>query len=232
VSQLNLVLLGPPGAGKGTQAQKLSEDFSLAYIATGDMLREAVKNGSELGKAAREYMERGDLVPDELICKLIIEQLEQGNTESGFILDGFPRTEPQAEALDRELQQLGRSLTAALLFDVDEAEVMTRLSGRRMCVKNGHNYHVEYNKPKHEGRCDLDGSRLVQRDDDREDVVRHRLQEYRSKTEPLIGYYENQGVLRRVDGSRSADEVRDQIRATLAAARYEEEDGDAKAGFG
>jgi adenylate kinase len=232
VAQLNLVLLGPPGAGKGTQAQKLSEDFGLPYIGPGDMLREAVKNGSELGKAAREYMERGDLVPDDLICKMIIEKLDEGGTDAGFILDGFPRTQPQAEALDRELKELGRSLTAALMFDVDEAEVLERLSGRRVCVKNGHNYHVKYNRPKHEGRCDLDGSRLVQREDDQEDRVRHRLAEYRSKTEPLIGYYEDQGVLRKVDAGRSADEVRDQIRATLAAARYEQDEGDTKAGFG
>jgi adenylate kinase len=222
MAQLNLVLLGPPGAGKGTQAQKLAADFGLPYIGPGDMLREAVKNGSELGKAARDYMDRGDLVPDDLICKMIIEKLEVEGTEGGFILDGFPRTQPQAEALDRELKELGRSLTAALMFDIDEDEVMTRLSGRRMCVKNGHNYHVKYNRPKHEGRCDLDGSRLVQRDDDREDRVRHRLEEYRTKTEPVIGYYEDQSVLRRIDASRSADEVRDQIRATLAVARFEE----------
>jgi adenylate kinase len=221
MAQLNLVLLGPPGAGKGTQAQKLSDDFGLQYIGTGDMLREAVKNGSDLGKAARDYIQGGKLVPDDLICKMIIEKLEEEDTDAGFILDGFPRTQPQAEALDRELEHLGRSLTAALLFDVDEAEVLTRLSGRRVCVKNGHNYHVKYNKPKHDGRCDLDGSRLVQREDDQEDKVRTRLGEYREKTEPLIGYYEEQGVLRKIDAARSADEVRDQIRATLALARFE-----------
>lgn len=223
MAQLNLVLLGPPGAGKGTQARRLCEDFNLPYIATGDMLRERVKEGTDLGLQARSYMDRGDLVPDDLIIKMIIERLQEPDTEIGFILDGFPRTEVQAEALDRELTELGRSLTAAILFEVPEEDVMRRLSGRRVCVKNGHNYHVEFNKPKHEDRCDLDGSRLIQRDDDREEVVKHRLEEYRSKTEPLIEYYEEQGILRRIDAARSSDQVRDQIRATLAMARFEEQ---------
>jgi adenylate kinase len=223
VAQLNLVLLGPPGAGKGTQARRLSEDFDLPYIATGDMLREHVNKGTELGQAASQYMERGDLVPDDLIIKMIIERLEAGDTESGFILDGFPRTEAQAEALDTELESLERSLTAALVFEVPEEDVLKRLSGRRVCVKNQHNYHVEFNRPKHEDRCDLDGSRLIQRDDDREEVVLHRLEQYRTKTAPLIGYYEDQGILRRVDASRDTEQVRDQIRATLAVARLEDE---------
>jgi adenylate kinase len=223
MAQLNLVLLGPPGAGKGTQARRLSEDFGLPYIATGDMLREAVRDETELGAKVKEYMERGDLVPDDLIIKMIIDRLQKPDTENGFILDGFPRTLGQAEALDRELESLGRSLTAVLVFDVDEDEVMRRLSGRRVCVKNQHNYHVEFNRPKHDERCDLDGSRLIQRDDDREEVVKHRLEEYHSKTEPLIEYYEEQSILRRVDASRSADQVRDQIRAILAAVRYEEQ---------
>jgi adenylate kinase len=221
--QLNLVLLGPPGAGKGTQARRLSEDFGLPYIATGDMLRDAVREETELGQKARDYMERGDLVPDDLIIKMIIERLEDPDTEAGFILDGFPRTQAQAEALDRELEKLDRSLTAALVFDVSEDEVTRRLAGRRVCVKNQHNYHIEFNRPKHEDRCDLDGSRLVQRDDDREEVVKHRLEEYRTKTEPVIEYYEDQSLLRRVDATRSPDQVRDQIRAILAAARYEEQ---------
>jgi adenylate kinase len=224
MAQLNLVLLGPPGAGKGTQARRLCEDFNLPYIATGDMLRERVKEGTDLGVQARSYMDRGDLVPDELIIKMIIERLQEPDTESGFILDGFPRTVGQAEALGQELTELGRSLTAAILFEVAEEDVMRRLSGRRMCVKNGHNYHIEFNRPKHDDRCDLDGSRLIQRDDDKEEVVKHRLEEYRSKTEPLIDYYEEQGILRRIDAARSSDQVRDQIRATLAIARLEDED--------
>jgi adenylate kinase len=223
MAQLNLVLLGPPGAGKGTQARRLCDDFNLPYIATGDTLRERVKEGTDLGLQARSYMDRGDLVPDDLIIKMIIERLQEPDTESGFILDGFPRTVGQAEALDQELTELGRSLTAAIFFEVSEEDVMRRLSGRRVCVKNGHNYHIEFNKPKHDDRCDLDGSRLIQRDDDREEVVKHRLEEYRSKTEPLIDYYEEQGILRRIDASRSSDQVRDQIRATLAVARFEEQ---------
>jgi adenylate kinase len=220
--ELNLVLLGPPGAGKGTQARRLVEDFNLPYIATGDMLRNTVREKTELGRKAEAYMERGDLVPDDLIIKMIVGRLQQPDTSGGFILDGFPRTNAQAEALDEELERLGRELTVALLIEVSKEEVTRRLSGRRVCVKNQHNFHVEFDPPKHTDRCDLDGSRLLVREDDEPKVVRHRLEEYHVKTKPLIGYYENKGILRRIDGSRSADQVHDQIRATLASLRFEQ----------
>jgi len=222
VSELNILLLGPPGAGKGTQAARLADDFGLQYIATGNMLRERVREGTGVGQKAKEYMDRGDLVPDDLIIAMIKESLEQDDRANGFILDGFPRTERQAQALDDELEQLGRTLNAALLIDVDEQDVLDRLSQRRVCVKGQHNFHMSFDPPKHPERCDIDGSRLVQRDDDKPEVIQHRLQEYREKTAPLIGYYERQGRLRRVDGSRSPDEVSDQIRATLAALKLEE----------
>jgi adenylate kinase len=221
VSELNIVLLGPPGAGKGTQAARLVEDFGLRYVATGNMLRDAVREGTELGVKAKEYMDRGALVPDDLIIAMIKESLENDEGH-GFILDGFPRTERQAQALDEQLEQLGRTLSAALLIGVDEHAVVERLSQRRVCVKGQHNFHLTFDPPKHPDRCDVDGSRLVQRDDDKPEVIQHRLREYRDKTAPVIEYYDRQGKLRRVDGSRSQDEVGDQIRATLAAVKLEE----------
>jgi adenylate kinase len=223
MSELNLVLLGPPGSGKGTQGERLQEDFQLPYYATGDILRTAVRDGTELGKTAQEYMERGDLVPDEVIIGVITERIEDAEAVDGFILDGFPRTMPQAEALDAELEKLGRALTAALLIEVPEEEVVRRLGGRRTCAKNGHVFHVEFDPPKEPETCDIDGSRLLIREDDKPEVIRHRLDQYRSKTEPLVDYYEEKGLLRRVDGSPSPDEVGDRIRALLATLRMEED---------
>ena len=223
MSELNLVLLGPPGSGKGTQGARLQEDFRLPYYATGDILRAAVRDETELGKSAKEYMDRGDLVPDEVIIGVITERLEDSEADDGFILDGFPRTMPQAEALDAELEKLGRGLTAALLIQVPDEEVVRRLGGRRTCAKNGHVFHVEFDPPKEADVCDIDGSRLVIRDDDKPEVIRHRLEQYREKTEPLVDYYDDKGLLRRVDGDHSPDEVGDRIRALLATLKIEED---------
>ena len=222
VSELNLILFGPPGAGKGTQAERLRGDFQLPYIATGDMLRANVKGGTDLGKQAKEYMDAGELVPDELIVAMAAERLQEPDAEDGFILDGFPRTVEQAKALDKQLAEMGRRVTAALLIDVPDDELVRRLSGRRMCVKAGHLYHVEFDPPKHEGLCDQDGSRLVQRDDDKPEVVRNRLRVYHEQTEPLVEYYDEQGLMRRIDGTRDAAEVHDHIRAVIATLRLEE----------
>lgn len=222
MSELNLILLGPPGSGKGTQGERLQEDFRLPYYATGDILRAAVRDGTEIGREAKGYMERGDLVPDDVIVRVIGERIDQKEAEDGFILDGFPRTEPQAEALDGKLGELGREVSAAVLFEVDDDEVVRRLGGRRTCT-NGHVFHVEFDPPKNEGVCDVCGAPLEIRDDDDPNVIRHRLEQYHSKTEPLISYYEGRGLLKRVDGSLPPDEVSDRIRALLATLKMEEE---------
>jgi adenylate kinase len=223
VSELNLILLGPPGAGKGTQAERLVADFDLPYYATGDILRHAVKDSTELGNQAKEFMDKGDLVPDDLICAVIVERIDSPEARDGFLLDGFPRTIPQAEALGEALEGLGRRLTAVLSIEAPDEEVIRRLSGRRVCEKNGHLYHVDFDPPKNLGFCDQDGSPLAQRDDDKEETVRHRLEVFHEQTAPLIDYYEKQGVLRRFDGTRAPDEVHGHIRATLATLRLEEQ---------
>jgi adenylate kinase len=223
MSELNLILLGPPGAGKGTQAARLTEDFHLPYIATGDMLRAAVKEGTPLGNQAKEYMDRGDLVPDEVIIGMILDCMEAPDCADGFLLDGFPRNVQQAESLEEAMKDKGRAITATLLVDVPDDEVVKRISGRRVCQKSGHVYNVFSDPPKHADVCDQDGSRLVQREDDQEDVVRKRLSVYHEQTSPLIAYYEDRGVLKRFDGMRSPTEVHDHIRATIATLRLEDE---------
>jgi adenylate kinase len=223
VSELNLILIGPPGAGKGTQAERLQHDFQLPFISTGEMLREHVKQETDLGRQAKSYMDAGDLVPDELILAMVAERLRAPDAQDGFILDGFPRNLEQAAALEKQLSELGRRVTAALLIDVPDEELIRRLSGRRVCVKGGHNYHVEFDPPKHEGVCDQDGSRLVQRDDDKPEVIKNRLEVYHEKTKPLIEYFDQQGLMRRIDGTRPAPEVHDHIRAVIATLRLEED---------
>lgn len=220
--ELNLILLGPPGAGKGTQAERLREDFPLAYVATGDMLREARKEGTELGRQAQEFMDRGDLVPDEVVIGIALERIAADDARDGFLLDGFPRTVPQADALAEALGDQGRTITAVLLVEVPDEEIVRRISGRRVS-KAGRTYHVDYDPPKHAGRCDVDGTQLAQRDDDKPEVVQDRLAVYHAQTSPLIDYYEKQGLLRRFDGSRSPTEVHGHIRATLATLRLEDE---------
>jgi len=217
----NLVLLGPPGSGKGTQGERLQEELQLPYWATGDILRAAVREGTDLGRSAKEYMDRGDLVPDELIVGMIGERIDSPEAADGFILDGFPRTTPQADALAAKLTELGRELTAVLLIDVDDDEVVRRLGGRRPCVENGHVFHVEFNPPKVEGVCDLDDSELIVRDDDKPEVIRHRLEQYHEKTAPLVEYYDAQSLLRRIEGVEPPDAVADEIRRTLATLRLE-----------
>jgi adenylate kinase len=222
VSELNLILLGPPGAGKGTQAERLTQDFPLAYIATGDMLRAAVAEGTDLGKKAKEYMDRGDLVPDEILIGVVLECVQGAEARDGFLLDGFPRTIGQADALEAELEKLDRKLTAVLCIEADDDEIVRRLSGRRVS-KSGRVYHIEFDPPKHEGRCDIDGSQLIQRDDDKPETIRKRLAVYHEQTAPLIKFYEDRGLLRRFDGSRPPTEVHDHIRATVATLRLEDE---------
>jgi adenylate kinase len=221
--ETNLILLGPPGAGKGTQAERLQADFALAHISTGDMLRAQVAEGTELGQAAMKYMTAGELVPDEVILGMIRQRIAEQDAREGFLLDGFPRNTSQADALAATLADSGRRLTGVLLIDVPDGEVVRRLAGRRVCLKSGHVYHVEFDPPKRQDVCDQDGSRLIQRDDDKEETIRRRMEVYARQTAPLIDYYESAGLLRRFDGQRNPDEVHDHIRATVATLRLEDE---------
>lgn len=222
MSQLNLILVGPPGAGKGTQAERLTEDFGLPYIATGDLLRAAVREGTELGIKAKAFMDAGELVPDEVVIGMIIEALQTDAADDGFLLDGFPRTVPQADALAKQLQTLGRDLTAVLLIEVPDAEIERRISGRRIS-QSGRVYHVEFDPPKVDGVCDIDGSALVQRNDDKPETVRKRLAVYHEQTRPLIAYYEDLGLLHSFDGTPPAATVYEHVRATVSTLRREDE---------
>jgi adenylate kinase len=222
MADLNLILLGPPGSGKGTQGERLQEDLELPYYATGDILRGAVKDGTEIGLKAKEYMDRGDLVPDEVIIGVIADRLESGEADHGFILDGFPRTVPQAEALDQKLGEISRQLTAVILIDVPDDEIVRRLSGRRVCTQGNHVYHVDFSPPEQEGLCDIDGSELIVRDDDNAEVIRNRLVQYHDKTAPLVDFYDGQALLNRVDGSMDPDRVGEAIRTLVSTLSLEE----------
>ena len=212
---MNLILLGPPGAGKGTQAKMIVEKYGIPQIATGDILREAVAKGTELGRKAKEYMDRGELVPDEVVIGIVKERLSQPDCEKGFILDGFPRTVRQAEALDEMLDEMGRKLDAVISIEVPEEEIVKRIVYRRICKQCGAVYNLIYNPPKVNGKCDKCGGELYQRDDDKEDVVRERYRVYKEQTEPLKEYYRKTGILYEVDGTKSIEEVFDEIDSIL-----------------
>lgn len=204
---MGIILLGPPGAGKGTQAKKLTGEFSIPQISTGDMLREAVKNGTELGKKAKGFMDAGGLVPDEVVIGIVKERLAAADCAKGFILDGFPRTIPQAQALDRVTKELGKEIRFVLSLEVDQNELMERLCGRRTCTGCGAMFHVKFNPPKAAGKCDKCGTALIQRDDDREETITARLANYNKATAPLLDYYRNTGKIRTVMASGEIDAI-------------------------
>jgi len=210
-----IILLGAPGSGKGTQAKKMTTSFAIPQISTGDMLREAVKNGTEMGRRAKVFMDQGGLVPDEVVIGIVRDRLREKDCDKGFILDGFPRTIPQAQALDRTVKELGKEITSVLSLEVDEAEIMERLSGRRTCSGCGAMYHVRFNPPKAEGRCDKCAGTLLQRDDDKEETIRTRLVNYKKSTEPLIEYYRKTGKVHAVKASGDIDAIFDDISRIL-----------------
>jgi adenylate kinase len=204
-------MLGAPGAGKGTQAAKVAEAFGIPHISTGDIFRANIKGGTELGKKAKSYMDAGQLVPDELVCDLVADRIAQDDCAKGYILDGFPRTIPQAEALDHATKKLGTMIDYAVNIDVPDEAIVSRMGGRRACLSCGATYHIAFNPPKKEGICDNCGKELVLRDDDKPETVQTRLNVYHEQTQPLIEYYANQGVLVTVDGTQSMDQVFDSI---------------------
>ncbi|MEK7365217.1 MAG: adenylate kinase [Candidatus Deferrimicrobiota bacterium] len=204
---MGIILLGPPGAGKGTQAKKLTQAFAIPQISTGDMLRAAVKNGTALGTQAKAFMDAGGLVPDEVVIGIVKERLAEPDCGKGFILDGFPRTIPQAEALDRVTKELGKEIRFVLSLEVDQNDLMERLCGRRTCTGCGAMYHVKFNPPKAVGKCDKCGTALIQRDDDKEETIKNRLGNYNRATAPLLDYYKGTGKIRSVMASGEIDAI-------------------------
>ena len=212
---MNLILLGAPGSGKGTQAKFLVRKYSIPQISTGDILREEVKSGTVLGLKAKEYMDKGQLVPDEVVVGMVEERVKKGDCTTGFILDGFPRTVAQADALEGTLQRMKKALSRVILVNVDEDELVKRLTGRRVCEKCGAGYHVIFDPPKQEGVCDKCQGKLYQRDDDKESTIRNRLKVYNNQTAPLIEYYQKKQLLSMVDGMGSIEEIFGRISKAL-----------------
>ena len=204
---MKIIMLGAPGAGKGTQAKMLAEKFNIPHISTGDIFRANIKNGTELGKKAKEYMDKGQLVPDELTVEILLDRVANDDCKDGYVLDGFPRAIPQADVLDKELTKLGDKVDFAINVDVPDENIVRRLSGRRACLKCGATYHIEHIPPKKEGICDTCGSELVQRDDDKPETVQNRLSVYHEQTQPLIDYYNKKNILKSVDGTKDMQEV-------------------------
>ena len=204
---MKIIMLGAPGAGKGTQAKQIAEEYGIPHISTGDIFRANIKEGTELGKKAQEYMDQGLLVPDELTVRLLLDRVAQDDCKNGYVLDGFPRTIPQAEVLDEKLSELGEKVDYAINVDVPDENIVNRMSGRRACLSCGATYHIVSIPPKKEGICDVCGSELVLRDDDRPETVQNRLKVYHEQTQPLIDFYEKKGVLRSVDGTLPMEEV-------------------------
>ena len=214
---MKIIMLGAPGAGKGTQAKQIAGKYSIPHISTGDIFRANIKNGTELGKKAKEYMDQGLLVPDELTCDLVMDRIQQDDCKNGLVLDGFPRTIPQAEALDAALTKIGEKMDYAIDVDVPDENIVSRMSGRRACLDCGATYHIVSLPPKTEGKCDHCGSDLVLRDDDKPETVQKRLTVYHEQTQPLIDYYKNQGILKSVDGTQPMEAVFTAITDILGA---------------